>query len=71
MGDAHGATALGWITLESTKVTGTDLHSKRASILCNSRDQAKVLNLSFWVLGYGITTALPKDFFRQNLIRIT
>ncbi|KXN84811.1 DNA polymerase subunit gamma-1 [Leucoagaricus sp. SymC.cos] len=50
MGDAqfglHGATALGWMTLEGTKVAGTDLHSKTASILGISRDAAKVFNYS-------------------------
>ncbi|KAH7887225.1 DNA polymerase family A-domain-containing protein [Phlebopus sp. FC_14] len=50
MGDAqfglHGATALGWMTLEGTKSAGTDLHSKTASILGISRDQAKVFNYS-------------------------
>ncbi|KAF8328759.1 hypothetical protein F5887DRAFT_1186091 [Amanita rubescens] len=48
MGDAqlgmHGATALGWMTLEGTKSAGTDLHSKMAKILGLSRDQAKVFN---------------------------
>lgn len=50
MGDAqfglHGATAIGWMTLEGTKAAGTDLHSKTASILGISRDQAKVFNYS-------------------------
>ena len=50
IGDAqfgiHGATALGWMTLEGTKAAGTDLHSKTASILGLSRDQAKVFNYS-------------------------
>ncbi|PCH35014.1 hypothetical protein WOLCODRAFT_139691 [Wolfiporia cocos MD-104 SS10] len=50
MGDAqfglHGATALGWMTLEGTKAAGTDLHSKTAKILGISRDQAKVFNYS-------------------------
>lgn len=50
MGDAqfglHGATALGWMTLEGTKAAGTDLHSKTASILGISRDAAKVFNYS-------------------------
>ncbi|EIN08144.1 hypothetical protein PUNSTDRAFT_44745 [Punctularia strigosozonata HHB-11173 SS5] len=50
LGDAqfgmHGATALGWMTLEGTKAAGTDLHSKTASILGISRDQAKVFNYS-------------------------
>jgi DNA polymerase gamma 1 len=50
MGDAqfglHGATAIGWMTLEGTKAAGTDLHSKTARILGISRDQAKVFNYS-------------------------
>ncbi|TFK70761.1 hypothetical protein BDN72DRAFT_522456 [Pluteus cervinus] len=50
MGDAqfglHGATALGWMTLEGTKAAGTDLHSKTANILGITRDQAKVFNYS-------------------------
>jgi DNA polymerase gamma 1 len=50
MGDAqfglHGATAIGWMTLEGTKAAGTDLHSKTANILKISRDQAKVFNYS-------------------------
>ncbi|KAF9918775.1 DNA-directed DNA polymerase gamma mip1 [Lobosporangium transversale] len=48
MGDAqlkmHGATALGWMTLQGTKSAETDLHSKTAQILGISRDQAKVFN---------------------------
>ncbi|KAG0255907.1 DNA-directed DNA polymerase gamma mip1 [Mortierella polycephala] len=48
MGDAqfrmHGATALGWMTLQGTKSAGTDLHSKTAQILGISRDQAKIFN---------------------------
>ncbi|KAF9480454.1 hypothetical protein BDN70DRAFT_856879 [Pholiota conissans] len=50
MGDAqfglHGASAIGWMTLEGTKAAGTDLHSKTASILGISRDQAKIFNYS-------------------------
>ncbi|PVF93049.1 hypothetical protein CPB86DRAFT_768470 [Serendipita vermifera] len=50
MGDAqfgmHGATAIGWMTLEGTKQHGTDLHSKTASILGITRDSAKVFNYS-------------------------
>lgn len=50
MGDAqfgaHGATAIGWMTLEGTKAAKTDLHSKTASILGISRNQAKVFNYS-------------------------
>ncbi|KAL1407432.1 DNA-directed DNA polymerase gamma mip1 [Vanrija albida] len=50
MGDSqfgtHGATAIGWMTLEGTKSAGTDLHSKTANILNISRDGAKVFNYS-------------------------
>ncbi|KAF8306703.1 hypothetical protein DL93DRAFT_2232500 [Clavulina sp. PMI_390] len=50
MGDAqfglHGASALGWMTLEGTKSQGTDLHSKTAKILGITRDQAKIFNYS-------------------------
>ncbi|KAN0061463.1 DNA-directed DNA polymerase gamma mip1 [Thecaphora frezii] len=60
MGDAqfgiHGATAIGWMTLEGTKALGTDLHSKTASILGISRNQAKVFNYSR-IYGAGIKHA--------------
>ncbi|KZS96476.1 hypothetical protein SISNIDRAFT_483033 [Sistotremastrum niveocremeum HHB9708] len=50
MGDAqfglHGATAIGWMTLEGTKAAKTDLHSKTADILGITRDAAKVFNYS-------------------------
>jgi len=49
LGDAefgvHGATAIGWMTLEGTKAAGTDLHSKTAEILGISRNDAKVLEI--------------------------
>ena len=61
MGDAqfglHGATALGWMTLEGTKSAGTDLHSKTASILGINRDQAKVFNYSR-IYGAGMKHAI-------------
>lgn len=61
MGDAqfglHGATAIGWMTLEGTKSAGTDLHSKTASILGISRDQAKVFNYSR-IYGAGMRHAI-------------
>ncbi|WFD38947.1 DNA-directed DNA polymerase [Malassezia japonica] len=60
MGDAqfgvHGATAIGWMTLEGSKSQGTDLHSKTASILGTSRNQAKVFNYSR-IYGAGIKHA--------------
>ncbi|KAM0750735.1 hypothetical protein T439DRAFT_314085 [Meredithblackwellia eburnea MCA 4105] len=61
MGDAqfgvHGATAIGWMTLEGTKSAGTDLHSKTASILGISRDHAKVFNYSR-IYGAGVKHAV-------------
>lgn len=61
MGDAqfgmHGATAIGWMTLEGSKAQGTDLHSKTAAILGTSRDQAKVFNYSR-IYGAGIKHAM-------------
>lgn len=61
MGDAqfglHGATAIGWMTLEGTKKAGTDLHSKTASILGITRDQAKVFNYSR-IYGAGMKHAM-------------
>lgn len=61
MGDAqfgiHGATAIGWMTLEGTKAAGTDLHSKSASILGISRDDAKVFNYSR-IYGAGVKHAV-------------
>ena len=61
MGDAqfgvHGATAIGWMTLEGTKAAGTDLHSKTANILGISRDQAKIFNYSR-IYGAGMRHAI-------------
>jgi DNA polymerase gamma 1 len=61
MGDAqfgaHGATAIGWMTLQGTKSAGTDLHSKTASILGISRDEAKVFNYSR-IYGAGVRHAV-------------
>lgn len=48
IGDAtfklHGGNAVGFMTLEGTKAAGTDLHSRTASILGISRNDAKVFN---------------------------
>ncbi|KAJ1721274.1 DNA-directed DNA polymerase gamma mip1 [Coemansia erecta] len=48
LGDAqlggHGATALGWMTLQGTKAQASDLHSRSAAILGISRGAAKVFN---------------------------
>ena len=37
-----GSTAVGWMTLQGKKSEGTDLHSKTASTIGITRDQAKV-----------------------------
>ena len=59
----HGGSALGWMTLEGEKLQGTDLHSKTASILGISRNDAKVFNYGR-IYGAGITfaTRLLKQF---------
>ncbi|ORX48576.1 hypothetical protein DM01DRAFT_1309624 [Hesseltinella vesiculosa] len=60
IGDAqfgfHGATALGWMTLQGTKSEGTDLHSRTAAILGISRDKAKIFNYAR-IYGAGVTYA--------------
>ncbi|KAI8968551.1 DNA polymerase family A-domain-containing protein [Mycotypha africana] len=60
IGDAqfgfHGATALGWMTLQGSKSEGTDLHSKTASILGISRDKAKIFNYAR-IYGAGVKYA--------------
>lgn len=67
MGDSqfglHGATAIGWMTLEGTKAAGTDLHSKTAKILNTTRDNAKVFNYSR-IYGAGVKHAL--QLLKQN-----
>ena len=45
LGDAyfarsHGATALGWMTLQGSKSDGTDMHSASANVMGVSRDEA-------------------------------
>ncbi|KAL2156445.1 hypothetical protein VTH82DRAFT_1190 [Thermothelomyces myriococcoides] len=40
----HGGNAIGFMTLEGTKAAGTDLHSRTASILGITRNNAKVFN---------------------------
>lgn len=60
IGDAqfgfHGATALGWMTLQGSKSEGTDLHSRTASILGISRDKAKIFNYAR-IYGAGVKYA--------------
>lgn len=48
LGDAtfqlHGGNAIGFMTLEGTKAAGTDMHSRTASILGITRNDAKIFN---------------------------
>ncbi|KAK7204264.1 DNA polymerase family A-domain-containing protein [Myxozyma melibiosi] len=53
----HGGTAIGWMTLEGTKSAGTDLHSRTASILGISRNDAKVFNYGR-IYGAGLKFAI-------------
>ncbi|CAG8564590.1 2963_t:CDS:10 [Ambispora leptoticha] len=60
---AHGSTALGWMILQGTKAAGTDLHSKTASILGISRDNAKVFNYSrIYGAGLKFATQMLRQF---------
>ncbi|EPZ34297.1 hypothetical protein ROZALSC1DRAFT_28342 [Rozella allomycis CSF55] len=52
----HGVTAFGWMTLQGSKNDGTDLHSRTASILNMSRNDAKVFNYSR-IYGAGVSFA--------------
>ncbi|KAM7288490.1 DNA polymerase subunit gamma-1 [Ixodes scapularis] len=42
--EMHGCTAIGWMTLQGNKAVGTDMHSRTATSVGISRDQAKVIN---------------------------
>ncbi|KAI9139245.1 DNA polymerase family A-domain-containing protein [Paraphysoderma sedebokerense] len=59
----HGATALGWMTLQGTKAAGTDLHSRTAEILGISRDKAKIFNYArIYGAGLKFATQVLKQF---------
>ena len=68
LGDAsatgiHGATPLGWMTLNGTKSSGTDMHSVTARAVGISRDHAKVLNYArIYGAGQTFATRLLKQF---------
>ncbi|KAJ2395720.1 DNA-directed DNA polymerase gamma mip1, partial [Coemansia sp. RSA 2603] len=61
LGDAqlrgHGASALGWMTLQGTKALGSDLHSRSAGILGITRSAAKVFNYGR-IYGAGLSHAV-------------
>ncbi|EEB07564.1 DNA polymerase [Schizosaccharomyces japonicus yFS275] len=59
----HGATALGWMTLEGEKSEKTDLHSKSADILGVTRDAAKIFNYGrIYGAGLKFTVQLLQQF---------
>lgn len=68
LGDAsetgmHGATPLGWMTLNGTKSNATDMHSVTAKAVGISRDHAKVLNYArIYGAGQMFATRLLKQF---------
>lgn len=67
VGDAqfqmHGGNALGFMTLEGDKASGTDLHSRTAEILGISRNDAKVFNYGrIYGAGQRFATQLLRQF---------
>ncbi|RNA01848.1 DNA polymerase subunit gamma-1 [Brachionus plicatilis] len=58
----HGSTPLGWMNLQGKKSDGSDMHSKTASIIGISRDQAKVFN-------YGRIYGAGKKFTQKLLMQ--
>jgi len=73
IGDAHfagqhGSTAFGWMTLQGKKNDGTDMHSRTASTVSISRDQAKVLNYGRI---YGAGERFAKTLLMQFNHRLT
>ncbi|KAK4978372.1 DNA-directed DNA polymerase gamma mip1, partial [Elasticomyces elasticus] len=67
VGDAqfklHGGNAIGFMTLEGTKAAGTDLHSRTASILGISRNDAKVFNYGrIYGAGLNFASTLLRQF---------
>ncbi|KIW03451.1 uncharacterized protein PV09_05221 [Verruconis gallopava] len=67
LGDAqfkiHGGSAIGFMTLEGSKSLGTDLHSRTASILGISRNDAKVFNYGrIYGAGQKFATQLLRQF---------
>ena len=59
----HGCTGIGWMTLQGSKETKTDMHSTTASLVDISRDQAKVLNYGRI---YGAGKAFASRFLKQS-----
>lgn len=64
----HGCTAFGWMTLQGKKSDGTDMHSRTASTVDISRDQAKILNYGRI---YGAGERFAKTLLMQFNHRLT
>lgn len=64
----HGSTALGWMTLQGKKNDGTDMHSRTASTVQITRDQAKILNYGRI---YGAGERFAKTLLMQFNHRLT
>lgn len=64
----HGCTAFGWMTLQGKKSDGTDMHSRTASTVDISRDQAKILNYGRI---YGAGERFAKNLLMQFNHRLT
>uniref|UniRef100_A0A1B0EW77 DNA polymerase subunit gamma-1 n=1 Tax=Lutzomyia longipalpis TaxID=7200 RepID=A0A1B0EW77_LUTLO len=67
LGDAgvgtHGVSPLGWMTLNGTKATGSDMHSVTAKAVGISRDHAKVINYArIYGAGQNFAERLLKQF---------
>ncbi|CCU76417.1 hypothetical protein BGHDH14_bgh05393 [Blumeria hordei DH14] len=67
IGDAqfklHGGNAVGFMTLEGTKAAGTDLHSRTASILGITRNDAKIFNYGrIYGAGLNFASKLLRQF---------
>ena len=68
----HGATPLGWMSLQGQKSSGTDMHSKTAAELSQgrpglvSRDAAKAFNYArIYGSGKGLARSMLKDCCKE------
>ncbi|XP_071040732.1 DNA polymerase subunit gamma-1 isoform X2 [Parasteatoda tepidariorum] len=64
----HGCTAFGWMTLQGKKSAGTDMHSKTATSVGITRDQAKILN---YARIYGAGKSFAQRLLMQFNHRLT
>ncbi|CAK9295606.1 unnamed protein product [Gordionus sp. m RMFG-2023] len=59
----HGCTAFGWMTLQGNKLDNSDMHSRTASLIGISRDEAKILNYArIYGAGHNFATRLLMQF---------